>query len=85
MTRCLLHICPFTSTVTAGASLRVQSHHTFLEQRHGSGSLLLSVVFVLHTYKVLQQLGEIDVLVADVALFCFLVGRHAPVTHGTPT
>jgi len=85
MTRCLLQICPLAPTLTADASLRVQSHHTFLEQRHGSGSLFVLVVFVLHTYKVLQQLGEIDVLVVDVSLFRFLVERHVPVTHNTPT
>jgi hypothetical protein len=71
-------------TATADASLRVQSRHTLLEQLHGSGSLFLLVVFVLHTYKVLQQLSEIDVLVVDIAVFCCLARLHAPVTHNTP-
>jgi hypothetical protein len=68
-------------TVPADASLGVQSHHTFLEQRHGSGSLFLLVVLVLHTYEVLQQISEIDVLVVDVALFCCLAELHAPLTN----
>jgi len=72
-------------TVTADASLRVQSHCTFLKQHHGSSSLFLLVMFVLHIYKVLQQLSEIDVLVVDTAVFCFLAKLHAPVTHNTPT
>jgi len=68
--------------VTADASLRVQSHHTLLEQCHGSGSLFMLVVLVLHTYKMLQQLGEIDVLV-DIVVFCCLADIHAPVTCNT--
>jgi len=70
--------------VTADASLGVQSHHTFLKHCHGSSSLFLLLVFVLHTYKVLQQLSEIDVLVVDIALFCCLAKLRAPVTHNTP-
>ena len=72
-------------TVPADASLCVESHHTFPEQRHGSGSLFLLAMFVLHTHKVLQQLSEIDVLVVDIAVFFCLAELHAPVTHNTPT
>ena len=76
---------PSVYSTTADASLGVHSHHTFLEQCHGSSRLFLLLVFVLHAYKVLQQLGEIDVLVVDIALFCCLAILHAPVTHNAPT
>ena len=71
--------------VTANVSLCVQSRHTFLKQRHGSSGLFLLVVFVLHTYKVLQQLSEIDVLVVDNAVFCRLAGLYGSATHNTAT
>jgi hypothetical protein len=71
--------------VSADESLCVQSHRTFLKQRHGSWQLFTFTMPILYTHEMLQQLSKVNVFAMDIAVFLLPSSFLTPATENKPT